>query len=42
MAARPRYTAMRCLLSEKLGFSPLRDWRSALADYIRAEGNRAA
>jgi dTDP-4-dehydrorhamnose reductase len=35
-AARPRYTPMRCLLSEKLGLPPMRDWRAALADYVRS------
>jgi dTDP-4-dehydrorhamnose reductase len=34
VAARPRYTPMRCLVSEELGFAPMRDWRSALAAYI--------
>jgi dTDP-4-dehydrorhamnose reductase len=34
VAARPRYTPLRCLLSEELGLPPMRDWRSALADYI--------
>jgi dTDP-4-dehydrorhamnose reductase len=34
VAARPRYTPMRCLLSEELGFAPMRDWRSALAAYV--------
>lgn len=33
-AARPRYTPMRCLLSEKLGLDPMRHWRAALADYV--------
>jgi dTDP-4-dehydrorhamnose reductase len=33
-ARRPRYTPMRCLLSERLGMPPLRDWREALADYV--------
>jgi dTDP-4-dehydrorhamnose reductase len=33
-AARPRYTPLRCLLSERLGFAPMRDWRKALAAYI--------
>jgi dTDP-4-dehydrorhamnose reductase len=37
MAPRPRYTALRCLVSEKLGLLPMRDWRAALADYIRAD-----
>jgi dTDP-4-dehydrorhamnose reductase len=35
-AVRPRYTPMRCLLSEKLGLPPMRDWHTALADYIRS------
>jgi dTDP-4-dehydrorhamnose reductase len=35
IAVRPRYTPMRCLLSEQLGLSPMRDWRAALADYVR-------
>jgi len=34
-ALRPRYTPMRCLLSEEFGLPPMRDWRSALADYVR-------
>ena len=34
-AVRPRYTPMRCLLSEELGLPPMRDWRAALADYVR-------
>jgi dTDP-4-dehydrorhamnose reductase len=34
-AARPRYTPMRCLLSEKLGLPPMRDWRAALAAYVK-------
>ena len=34
IAARPRYTPMRCLLSEELGFAPMRDWRAALAGYV--------
>ena len=35
IAPRPRYTPMRCLLSEQVGLSPMRDWRAALADYVR-------
>ena len=35
-AERPRYTPMRCLLSEEAGLKPLRDWREALAAYIRS------
>ncbi|HYP29922.1 MAG TPA: dTDP-4-dehydrorhamnose reductase [Blastocatellia bacterium] len=34
-APRPRNTAMRCLVSEKLGLAPLRHWRDALRDFIR-------
>jgi dTDP-4-dehydrorhamnose reductase len=36
VAARPRYTPMRCLLSEELGLAPMRDWRAALHDYVRS------
>lgn len=35
IAVRPRYTPLRCLLSERLGLAPLRDWREALADFIK-------
>lgn len=35
-AERPRYTPMRCLLSEQVGLEPLRDWRAALAEYVGA------
>ena len=35
VAARPRYTPLRCLLSEQLGFAPMRHWRAALAAYIQ-------
>lgn len=34
LAPRPRYTPMRCLLSEELGLPPMREWRLALADYV--------
>ncbi len=34
-AKRPRYTPMRCIVSEEMGIVPLRDWRAALAEYIR-------
>jgi dTDP-4-dehydrorhamnose reductase len=34
LAQRPRFTPMRCLVSERLGLSPMRDWRLALTDYI--------
>ena len=33
-AKRPRYSPMRCLVSEELGLTPMRDWRQALLDYI--------
>jgi dTDP-4-dehydrorhamnose reductase len=33
-AVRPRYTPMRCLMSDEIGLPPLRDWKEALADYI--------
>jgi dTDP-4-dehydrorhamnose reductase len=33
-ARRPRYTPMRCLLSEEIGLRPMRGWRDALADYV--------
>ena len=35
VAARPRYTPLRCLLSEQLGFTPMRHWREALAAYVQ-------
>jgi dTDP-4-dehydrorhamnose reductase len=35
IAARPRYTPMRCLLSEDLGLPSMRDWRLALAAYVK-------
>lgn len=41
-APRPSNTAMRCLLSEKLGLPTLRHWREALADFVREEGLRRA
>jgi dTDP-4-dehydrorhamnose reductase len=34
---RPRFTPMRCVVSEELGLSPMRDWRASLADYIRSD-----
>lgn len=36
IAQRPRYTPLRCLLSEELGLPFMRDWREALAAYARA------
>ena len=41
-APRPRNTPMRCLLSEELGLTPMRDWRAALADYVACELRRKA
>jgi dTDP-4-dehydrorhamnose reductase len=35
VAVRPRYTPLRCLMSERLGLPPMRDWREALRAYIR-------
>ena len=35
LAARPRYTPLRCLLSEQLGVAPMRHWRDALAAYVQ-------
>lgn len=35
-ARRPRWTPMRCLLSERLGFPPLRSWENALSEYVDA------
>jgi len=34
IAERPRYTPMRCLLSEEIGLAPMRHWRTALAAYV--------
>lgn len=34
-APRPHNSAMRCLVSEKLGLSPLRHWKSALPEFVR-------
>ena len=35
-APRPRYTPLRCLLSEELALPPMRDWKAALAAYVKA------
>jgi dTDP-4-dehydrorhamnose reductase len=35
IAKRPRYTPMRCIVSEEIGVAPLRDWRAALGEYVR-------
>jgi dTDP-4-dehydrorhamnose reductase len=34
-APRPQNSAMRCLVSEKLGLSPLRHWKEALVEFVR-------
>ena len=36
IAARPRYTPMRCLLSEQIGLPPMRNWRAALSEYLNS------
>lgn len=33
-APRPLNSAMRCLVSEKLGFEPMRHWRDALVEFV--------
>ncbi|HXD32689.1 MAG TPA: dTDP-4-dehydrorhamnose reductase [Pyrinomonadaceae bacterium] len=33
-ARRPRYTPLRCLVSEELGLPPMRDWKAALREYL--------
>ena len=35
LAPRPQNSAMRCLLSERLGLAPLRHWREAIVDFVR-------
>jgi dTDP-4-dehydrorhamnose reductase len=35
IAARPRYTPLRCLLSEEMGLPPMHGWREALAAYVK-------
>jgi dTDP-4-dehydrorhamnose reductase len=34
VAPRPHNSAMRCLVSEKLGFEPLRHWKNALVEFV--------
>lgn len=34
LAPRPRNSAMRCLLSERLGLAPLRHWKDALPEFL--------
>lgn len=42
IAVRPRYTPLRCLLSEELGFAPMRHWKSALAEYVNTNAERGS
>lgn len=35
IAARPCYTPLRCLLSEEIGLPLMRNWRDALAEFVR-------
>src|SRR5215216_7028423 len=35
LAPRPQNSAMRCLVSEKLGLAPLGHWREALPEFVR-------
>jgi len=37
LAERPRHTPMRCTVSDEIGLTPLRDWRVALAEFIRED-----
>ena len=37
IAARPRYTPLRCLASDRLGLPPMRDWQKALEAYVRGD-----
>jgi dTDP-4-dehydrorhamnose reductase len=39
-AKRPRNSRMRCLLTEKIGLLPLRDWDRALEDFVLAADER--
>ena len=34
VAMRPRYTPMKCRLSDEIGLPPLRDWRRALSEFV--------
>jgi len=42
LAPRPQNSAMRCLVSEKLGLAPLRDWRDTLPEFLRECQSRDA
>jgi dTDP-4-dehydrorhamnose reductase len=39
-AKRPRNSRMRCLLTEKIGLPPLRDWESALEELVLSSDER--
>jgi dTDP-4-dehydrorhamnose reductase len=39
-AKRPRNSRLRCLLTEKIGLAPLRDWESALEDFVNQSPER--
>jgi dTDP-4-dehydrorhamnose reductase len=41
-ATRPRNSRLRCLLSEAIGLSALRDWRSALREYVEQPVSKTA
>jgi dTDP-4-dehydrorhamnose reductase len=41
-ATRPRNSRLRCLLSEAIGLPALRDWRSALREYLEQPVTKAA
>lgn len=40
-APRPRWTPMRCLLSERLGLAPMRPWEQALAEFFQRTTRRS-
>ena len=40
-AKRPRNSRMRCLLTEKIGLPPLRDWETALEEFVREPAKQA-
>jgi dTDP-4-dehydrorhamnose reductase len=42
LAPRPHNSAMRCLLSEKLGLAPLRHWQEALADFVHESSDKSS
>ncbi|HJQ70227.1 MAG TPA: dTDP-4-dehydrorhamnose reductase [Blastocatellia bacterium] len=42
LAPRPMNSAMRCLVSERLGLEPLRHWREALEDFVGELKNRGS